>query len=157
MQLCCIVEVHRIGFLHTLLFAKDRDVVSLSLNGEVAGHAYGIENGDVVLLYVDFARSVHLAYYAYLVVLELYEHNCVKCDSFADNLFFEIFRKVVPCHALYMYCTQLREVDIAVPVNCEGELCLLCTDTLAGQTKVQRCHKLLVFAVHMYRELVTWL
>ena len=75
-------EVHEVDLVHAVDLTGDHDTGAVAVDGEVAGAAEGVENGEMVLRDGDDAGVVHLAEHVHAEVDILYGDDGVV-DEFA--------------------------------------------------------------------------
>ena len=121
MELRGVVEVEGVGLLHAVLLAQHSDVLTFSLDGEVAGKAEGIEDGETVLVDVVFTGSADFADDRYLLVVETDDDNGVENELLFEDDVLDVFCDLVTGLALDIDFAQGGEVDISALVNGIGK------------------------------------
>ena len=127
MELRGIVEVEGVGFLHAVLLAQHGDVLALALDGEVAGKAKGIEDGETVLVDVVFAGAADFAKYRYLLVVETDNDNGVENEFLLEDDVLDVLCYLVAGLALDIDFAQGGEVDVSALIDGVGKACFVAT------------------------------
>ena len=110
-------QIHPVGDALAVFFADHKDGVPLAVDGEVARHAEGFEQGDLVFGDHVLARTVHLAQDGVVEVHELDGHYGIVDEVLVHQPLLDEGGNLALGHAGHVETAQDGKVDVAFGVE----------------------------------------
>ena len=102
-------------FFLSVIIADEQDPFTVSVYGQIAGHAQSIENRHALIGYGNGSRLCHLAEYRDFEVHEINRHQ--RIFGIYGYFFLQHFGQFMPCHAHDLYASQHRIVYIPFRID----------------------------------------
>ena len=104
-------EVHPVHPLHAVLLTQDQHLLPLAVDGEVARHADGIEQGHLVTVDAVAARAGHLAQHGDAEVHVFHGHHGILDQVFGQKLLLDKGGNLLTVLAGYLNLAQHGEIN----------------------------------------------